>query len=109
MSDSLSLDNSIAIIGLGCRFPGGANNPYLFFNKLKQGYDAISPIPTDRWDRRYFHDPEHLGLIGKTVQDKGGFLSDGYKIDEFDFKFNFVNLFNIIIDFSICLHVRQNY
>jgi acyl transferase domain-containing protein len=86
MSNSLLERDSIAVIGLGCRFPGGANDPYLFFSKLKQGYDAITYIPADRWDRSYFHDPEHLGLIGKSIQDKGGFLS-GYKIDEFDHKF----------------------
>jgi hypothetical protein len=45
----------------------------------------------DRWDRVYFHDPEHLGLVGKTIQDKGGFMSGGYKIDEFDFKFVFID------------------
>jgi acyl transferase domain-containing protein len=36
------MDDAIAVIGLGCRFPGGANDPYTFFSKLKQGLLNIS-------------------------------------------------------------------
>ena len=47
----------IAIIGLGCRFPGGANSPAAFWQLLEQGVDAISPVPGDRWDADTYHDP----------------------------------------------------
>ena len=76
----------IAIVGLGARLPGGANSPEEFWKLLLANYDAITDIPADRWDGRYFHDPENLGLVGKCIQNKGGFLK-GHPIDEFDVKF----------------------
>ena len=39
----------IAVIGLGCRFPGGANSPEQFWDLLRQGRDAISEVPADRF------------------------------------------------------------
>ena len=39
----------IAIIGIGCRFPG-ANGPAEFWRLLRDGVDAVGPIPASRWD-----------------------------------------------------------
>src|SRR5262245_16352711 len=39
----------IAIIGMACRFPGGANDPMAFWQLLRDGRDAITEIPSDRW------------------------------------------------------------
>src|SRR3954454_14709858 len=39
----------IAIIGMGCRFPGGANSPDAYWELLRDGVDAVSEIPPDRW------------------------------------------------------------
>lgn len=68
----------IAIIGLSCRFPG-APNPGAFWELLRNGVDAISEVPSDRWDVDAFHsenpDP------GKITTRFGGFLSD---VDLFD-------------------------
>ncbi|MDP5218853.1 amino acid adenylation domain-containing protein [Ruegeria sp. 2205SS24-7] len=43
-------DEPIAIIGMGCRFPGGANNPDAFWDILNQGFDTSCNIPPDRWN-----------------------------------------------------------
>ena len=71
----------IAIIGIGCRFPGGASSPQAFWNLLKNGVDAIVDIPGDRWDIRRFYDPE-TEKPGKMHNRQGGFLEE--KISEFD-------------------------
>ncbi|MDQ5850955.1 MAG: hypothetical protein M3380_02570, partial [Chloroflexota bacterium] len=64
----------IAIIGIGCRFPGGANDPTQFWRLLTDGVDAISDVPEDRWHVRAFYDPDP-GKPGKTYTRRGGFIS----------------------------------
>ncbi len=73
----------IAIIGMGCRFPGGVNNPEAFWNLMRDGIDAITEVPEDRWNVRAFYDLEP-GKPGKTHMRWGGFLED---IDKFDAQF----------------------
>jgi amino acid adenylation domain-containing protein len=70
----------IAIIGIGCRFPGGANDPTSFWQLLTNGRDAISQVPADRWDIASFYHPE-AGKPGKTNACWGGFIQG---IDQFD-------------------------
>src|SRR5579863_4505372 len=65
----------IAIIGIGCRFPGGAKDPEAFWRLLKNGVDAISDVPPDRWSAESFFDPDP-GTPGKTCSRWGGFLDD---------------------------------
>lgn len=48
----------IALIGIGCRFPGGGDGPDGFWQMLCEGVDAVAPIPGDRWDVEAFHDPD---------------------------------------------------
>jgi acyl transferase domain-containing protein/SAM-dependent methyltransferase/acyl carrier protein len=73
----------IAVIGMGCRFPGGAGDPDSFWDLLVEGRDAINKVPSDRWDSdAYFDpDPDAPGRIGVK---HGGFLE---RVDGFDSAF----------------------
>ena len=55
----------IAIIGMGCRFPGNANSPAQFWELLRDGVDATAQITSDRWevDAHYDPDPDQPGKI----------------------------------------------
>ncbi|MEL6385650.1 MAG: beta-ketoacyl synthase N-terminal-like domain-containing protein [Cyanobacteria bacterium J06626_18] len=66
----------IAIIGLGCRFPGGADTPDAFWQLLVQGVDAISSVPSDRWDADTYYNPQP-GMPGKVITRFGGFADRG--------------------------------
>ncbi|MEM9927244.1 MAG: polyketide synthase, partial [Cyanobacteria bacterium P01_D01_bin.50] len=69
----------IAIIGMGCRFPG-ADNPQAFWELLSNGIDAISEVPSDRWDINAYFDnnPETPGKINTRY---GGFVKQLYEFD----------------------------
>lgn len=69
----------IAIIGIGCRFPG-AKNPEAFWQLLCDGVDAITEIPANRWDLRELYDPDP-DKPGKMNSRCGGFLQ---QVDQFD-------------------------
>ena len=44
----------VAIVGIGCRFPGGANDPESYWRLLYDGVDAVTPVPADRFDARAY-------------------------------------------------------
>jgi acyl transferase domain-containing protein/NADPH:quinone reductase-like Zn-dependent oxidoreductase/NAD(P)-dependent dehydrogenase (short-subunit alcohol dehydrogenase family)/SAM-dependent methyltransferase/acyl carrier protein len=73
----------IAIIGIGCRFPGGVNNTESFWKLLLEGREAVGDVPPDRWNIERFFDAEP-GLPGKSIARRGGFLQE---IDQFDPQF----------------------
>lgn len=70
----------IAIIGMSCRFPGGANTPEAFWQLLRGGRDAISEIPVERWNIDAYYDPDP-SAPGKMYTRYGGFLQDISKFD----------------------------
>src|SRR5689334_6542038 len=70
----------IAIVGLGCRFPSGANDAHSFWNVLESGVDAVGLVPRDRWDTDALFDPDP-DAPGKLYTKHGAFI-DG--IDLFD-------------------------
>ena len=72
----------IALIGMGCRFPGGANSPEAFWRLLRAGVDAVGPIPPSRWDVAKYYDPDR-NAPGKMYIREGGFLRDD-EITDFD-------------------------
>ncbi|HIK06560.1 MAG TPA: polyketide synthase, partial [Trichormus sp. M33_DOE_039] len=84
-TDSIELLNAepIAIIGMGCRFPGGSDNPEAFWKNLRNGVDAISEIPSDRWDVNAYYDP-NPDTPGKMYSRHGGFVG---QIDQFEPEF----------------------
>src|SRR2546421_10370843 len=63
----------IAIIGMSCRFPGGANDPEAYWQLLQNGIDAITEIPAERWDVNAFYDPNPESPDKMTTR-SGGFL-----------------------------------
>lgn len=74
----------IAIIGMGCSFPGGANSPQQYWNLLLEGKDAITDVPPDRWQADIWLDPDPE-VPGKMFTVKGGFLDQ--PVDMFDAAF----------------------
>ena len=74
----------IAILGMGCRFPGDANTPAEFWRLLATGRDAVGSVPADRWDADEFFDSDG-NTPGKINTREGGFLSslDGFDADFF--------------------------
>src|SRR3972149_3998134 len=67
----------IAIIGMGCRFPGGADNPELFWKLLAEGGDAITPAPAERWGAGELARLQAAGLANIGW---GGFINQGGQV-----------------------------
>ncbi|KVR51168.1 hybrid non-ribosomal peptide synthetase/type I polyketide synthase [Burkholderia ubonensis] len=70
----------IAIVGMSCRFPGGAHDLDAYWQLLNDGVDAISEVPRERWDIDAYYDPDPEAP-GRMYCRFGGFL-DG--VDQFD-------------------------
>ncbi|KAF4637761.1 hypothetical protein G7Y89_g319 [Cudoniella acicularis] len=76
--------DAIAVVGIGCRFPGGANDPEKFWSMLKNGQSAWSDVPRERfkWESFYHPDPDMNG----SLNHRGGHFLDG-DISTFDASF----------------------
>ncbi|MFC5216431.1 SDR family NAD(P)-dependent oxidoreductase [Streptomyces coerulescens] len=71
-------DDPIAIVGLGCRFPGGADSPEALWDLVVTGKDAITPIPSDRgWDTRAL---DGVAAVGGFVAEAGDFDAELFGI-----------------------------
>ncbi|MEM7417081.1 MAG: type I polyketide synthase [Gemmatimonadota bacterium] len=74
----------IAIVGMACRFPGGATDPEKLWDVLRDGVDATREVPAERWNLEQYYDPDPEAH-GKVYARRGGFLAD--PVDTFDAAF----------------------
>jgi acyl transferase domain-containing protein/SAM-dependent methyltransferase len=65
----------IAVVGMGCRFPGSASNPAALWRMLEAGGVAIAEVPADRWNAAALYDP-NIETPGKISSRFGGFVRD---------------------------------
>ncbi|MFF2223319.1 amino acid adenylation domain-containing protein [Streptomyces globisporus] len=79
-ASSRALRNKVAIVGMGCRLPGGASDHRTFWRNLVAGKDCITPTPPDRYDVRTLGS-RFRDKPGRLVGGRGGYI-DGF--DEFD-------------------------
>ncbi|MBI3136505.1 MAG: SDR family NAD(P)-dependent oxidoreductase [Bacteroidetes bacterium] len=80
MSKKMTKREPLAIIGIGCRFPGEVNSPEEFWKLLMDKKDALGPIPADRWNSEALYAPEWR-RAGKISVNRGGFIKE---VDKFD-------------------------
>ena len=75
-----SRSEPIAVVGMGCRYPGGVESPDDYWAMLREGRDAVVEVPGDRWpiDDLYDPDPDAPGRIATRW---GGYLDDIQRFD----------------------------
>ncbi|CAH1261350.1 FASN [Branchiostoma lanceolatum] len=77
------MDGKVAIVGIGCRYPGGVSSPGDFWAMLAEGRDCTAPPPDDRFDASFFWHPNRTP--GKIYNRCGGYLQGN--VFEFDRQF----------------------
>jgi phthiocerol/phenolphthiocerol synthesis type-I polyketide synthase A len=75
----------IAVVGVGCRLPGGADTPARYWRLLQDGASGIVPVPANRWDADSYYAEDH-SRPGTICSREGGFLTS-WQPDEFDAEF----------------------
>ncbi|MCB9602077.1 MAG: type I polyketide synthase [Sandaracinus sp.] len=80
----MSRQEKIAIVGIGCRFPGGIESPEGYWDFLRRGGDGVVPTPENRWPSARFFDPDER-TPGTAYVDRAGFLK--HPIEDFDASF----------------------
>ncbi|WP_264349561.1 type I polyketide synthase [Streptomyces milbemycinicus] len=74
-------DDPIAIVAMGCRFPGDVRTPEELWQLVAEGRDAVSELPTDRgWNVEELYDPDP-DQPGKSYVKEGGFIYDAADFD----------------------------
>ncbi|MFD0722683.1 AMP-binding protein [Streptomyces globosus] len=74
-------DDPIAVVGIGCRFPGGIASPEDLWRLLAEGGETVGPFPADRgWDLERLHHPDR-GRAGTSYVRHGGFLDGAADFD----------------------------
>ncbi|ALR11655.1 polyketide synthase [Mycobacteroides saopaulense] len=75
---------AVAIIGIGCKFPGGIGDPDSFWNFVLHKGDAVVDIPKDRWDADKYYDPDP-DTPGRMYTRRGSFLTQEFRRFDADF------------------------
>ena len=75
----------IAVVGMGCRLPGGVNSPAQYWQLLQDGASGVVRVPAERWDADAFYSADHT-VPGTICSREGGFLTS-WQPDEFDAEF----------------------
>ncbi len=75
----------IAVVGIGCRLPGGVNSAEEFWTLLREGASGVIRVPADRWDADALYSDDHT-VPGTICNRVGGFLTS-WQPDEFDAEF----------------------
>lgn len=71
----------VAVVGMACRFPGGANSPEQYWQLLHDRVDAITDVPATRWPAETYYAADHAAP-GKMYTVRGGFLD--IPVEDFD-------------------------
>ena len=74
----------IAIVGMGCRFPGGGETPESFWKMLCGKVDAVTEVPRDRWELSRYFDAD-VAAPGKMHMRYGAFLDGPDRFDPYFF------------------------
>lgn len=82
-NEALKRQEPVAIVGMACRFPGGADTPERFWDLLAAGADAVKEVPRSRWDLDRYYDP-NPDAPGKVYTRQGAFLDN---VEDFDAAF----------------------
>jgi phthiocerol/phenolphthiocerol synthesis type-I polyketide synthase D len=75
----------IAVVGMGCRLPGGVNTPAEYWELLQEGRSGVVRVPAERWDADAYYSADHT-VPGTICSRDGGFLTS-WQPDEFDAEF----------------------
>ena len=69
----------IAIVGAGCRYPGGIESIEGLWRVVRDGIDAVTDVPSDRWNADAHYDPDPR-TPGKMITRRGGFPAAGRSV-----------------------------
>ncbi|WP_329172493.1 type I polyketide synthase [Streptomyces sp. NBC_01477] len=78
-----AVEEPVAVVGMACRFAGGADTPEAFWDLLLDGRDGIKEVPEERWRPYEAAGPDHAAALRRATR-WGGFLDD---IEGFDTEF----------------------
>ncbi len=74
----------LAVVGIACRLPGGADTPEKLWQLVAEGRDVVGEVPSARWDINRYYDADPA-VPGKMHTREGGFLAE--PVNEFDARF----------------------